>query len=208
MGSGEFLASLVEQLQPASNSRLLPWPGAGVLPGLRSFESFEAWRSYLSQWELTSTVPQPVLEKYRRAQKLYLLGWLDVDLIKAGELIVLSALELAVRGSYGHKLLAQRVSKVRKSPCGKVLKPLDPRDIKFAHLLDYMVTQDGLTDEMLPTVQMFGGRVVCRLRSKDPLRPTLADIRNDAAHGDPFDGWPQCGLIEVTRDLIDYACRS
>jgi hypothetical protein len=37
--------------------------------------------------------------------------------------------------------------------------------------------------------------------------PSLADLRNDSAHGAPFDGFPQSGLLELVRDLIDYAYR-
>jgi hypothetical protein len=38
-------------------------------------------------------------EKYRRAQKLCYLGWIDGDCIKAGELAALVALELALTGT-------------------------------------------------------------------------------------------------------------
>ncbi len=210
MEHDNFLSDLVDQLSPASASRLLPWPGVGQLPGLRSFESFDEWKFYLSQLALTSQVPMPVLEKYQRAQKLYLLGWLDGDLIKAGELVALTALELATRCSYGHKVFAQKVLKAQEAHKAsmKKRKSVSPQDIKFSDLLDYMVVEDGLTDDKLSTVREYGGSVVGRLRLKDPQRPTFADMRNDAAHGNPFDGWPHCGLIEVTRDLIDYACRS
>jgi len=35
----------------------------------------------------------------------------------------------------------------------------------------------------------------------------MADLRNESAHGAPFDGLPQAGLLELVRDLIDYAYR-
>jgi hypothetical protein len=35
----------------------------------------------------------------------------------------------------------------------------------------------------------------------------LVERRNRAAHGDPFDNMPCAGLIEVVRDLIEYAYR-
>jgi hypothetical protein len=38
-------------------------------------------------------------------------------------------------------------------------------------------------------------------------KPSLASIRNDLAHGYPFDGFPYAGLLELVRDLIDYAYR-
>jgi hypothetical protein len=37
--------------------------------------------------------------------------------------------------------------------------------------------------------------------------PTLAQIRNNLAHGYPFDGLPLAGLLELIRDLIEYAFR-
>jgi hypothetical protein len=36
-------------------------------------------------------------------------------------------------------------------------------------------------------------------------QPSLAEIRNKQAHGDPFDGFPCGGLLELARDLIAYA---
>ncbi|MBS2127077.1 hypothetical protein KEX41_02265 [Burkholderia thailandensis] len=41
-----------------------------------------------------------------------------------------------------------------------------------------------------------------------PKAITLAGIRNSLAHGDPFDGLPWGGLLELVRDLIEYAYRS
>jgi hypothetical protein len=37
--------------------------------------------------------------------------------------------------------------------------------------------------------------------------PTLAERRNSLAHGDPFDGPPTAGLLELVRDLINFAYR-
>jgi len=84
-------------------------------------------------------------------------------------------------------------------------------------LLEYMVDVDGLTDARLPFTQHYGGSVIPVLRrgrskhgessSGNASRPTLADIRNSLAHGDPFDGLPWSGLLELVRDLIEYAYR-
>ena len=38
-------------------------------------------------------------------------------------------------------------------------------------------------------------------------KPSLAEIRNSLAHGDAFDALPWSGLLELVRDLIDYAYR-
>jgi hypothetical protein len=38
--------------------------------------------------------------------------------------------------------------------------------------------------------------------------PGLAEIRNQLAHGYPFDGLAYAGLLELVRDLIEYAYRN
>jgi hypothetical protein len=38
-------------------------------------------------------------------------------------------------------------------------------------------------------------------------RPSLWDIRNDLAHGAPLNELPWAGLLELVRDLINYAYR-
>ena len=49
------------------------------------------------------------------------------------------------------------------------------------------------------------GSIIKRLTGE--VRPTLANLRNELAHGYPFDGLPSSGLLEVVRDLVDYAYR-
>ena len=39
------------------------------------------------------------------------------------------------------------------------------------------------------------------------LLPRLAERRNGLAHGDPFEGLPTGGLLELARDLINFAYR-
>ncbi|WP_333885786.1 hypothetical protein [Sphingobium yanoikuyae] len=39
------------------------------------------------------------------------------------------------------------------------------------------------------------------------MKPTLDERRNALAHGDPFDGMPTSGLVELVRDLISFAYR-
>jgi hypothetical protein len=53
-----------------------------------------------------------------------------------------------------------------------------------------------------------GGSVVERLRRGGLAEPSLEEIRNRLAGGYPFDGVPTGGLLELIRDLIDYAYRS
>lgn len=39
------------------------------------------------------------------------------------------------------------------------------------------------------------------------VKPSLAEICNKQAHGDPFDGFPYGGLLDLVRDLVQYAYR-
>ena len=103
--------------------------------------------------------------------------WLgsNTTLIKAGELVALVALELALKNRYGGAF-GQR-----------------PPMLKA--LLRHMVEQDGLTDNQLPFVKRYGGCVLPHIyetdaalakRTQSPPQTTLAGIRNSLAHGDPF----------------------
>jgi hypothetical protein len=69
-----------------------------------------------------------------------------------------------------------------------------------------MVEHDGLTEEKVPMNRRCGrnSKVIGLLTGE--TRPTLAKIRNNLMHGAPFDD-PQAGLLELVRDLIDYAYR-
>src|SRR5665213_3550076 len=88
----------------------------------------------------------------------------------------------------------------------------------LGRLLQHMVEKDGLTDEKIPMFQKYGGSIVANLYEPDASRKarkgtitappmTVAEIRNSLAHGDPFDGLPWSGLLELVRDLIEYAYR-
>lgn len=164
----------------ANDPLLLPWASPGRPGGFLSFARADEWFQFVEGLALSAGVPDIVLAKYHRAQKLYLLGWVDVDLIKAGELVAFTALELALVDRYGKK--------------------------PFAHLLKHMVEADGLTEGKIPLIAKNGGTAIGRLTGES--RPTLADIRNSLAHGDPFDGLPWGSLLELIRDLIEYAYRS
>lgn len=79
------------------------------------------------------------------------------------------------------------------------------RRFPFAALLKHMVEGDGLDDSKLPIITRCGGTAIGQLTGD--VRPTLAQRRNAMAHGDPFDGAPTGGLLELVRDLIEYAYR-
>jgi hypothetical protein len=68
-----------------------------------------------------------------------------------------------------------------------------------------MVDSDGLADAQIPMVVRCGGTAVGQLTGN--THPTLAERRNALAHGDPFDGLPVGGLLELVRDLINFAYR-
>lgn len=165
---------------------LMPWPVPGNPGGFIQFDHADQWRAFISNLDLDSRIPDLVRMKYARAQKLYLLGWIDEDLIKAGELVALTTLELALMERYGANYTK--------------------KDRSFAAVLQHMVNTDGLTDKQIPMIARCGGSVIGQLIGT--TKPTLAQRRNAMAHGDPFDGLPVGGLIELVRDLITFAYRN
>lgn len=164
---------------------LLPWPLLANPGGFIEITRADDWRAIVDGLVINPLIPEIVRAKFERALTLYLLGWLDLGLIKAAELAALVALELAVMDRYGGK-----ISKRKRS---------------FATLLKYMVEVDGLTDAQLPVMVRCGGKAIGQLTGE--TQPTLAERRNKLAHGDPFDGLPTGGLIELVRDLINFAYR-
>lgn len=164
---------------------LLPWPTQGNRGGFLSFEKVADWRAFVESLAIDARIPEIVRAKYARAQTLYLLGWADLSILKAGELAALIALEFALMDRYGGQITKNKRS--------------------FAALLKFMVESDGLTDDRIPIIVRCGGTAVGQLVGA--IHPTLAERRNALAHGDPFDGFPTSGLLELVRDLINYAYR-
>jgi len=119
----------------------LPWPAPGNPGSVITFETATQWRTFVLSLSLPPGIPEIVAAKYRRAQMLYFLAWLYFDLVKAGELVGLATLELALNDRYGDKV--QKRGKYRP----------------FADLLKYMLV-DGLTDDKVPMVQKYGGTVI------------------------------------------------
>ena len=158
---------------------VLHWPARNMPAAFLSFSTLDEWRAFIKGLDLNAAVPEIVTLKFRRAQKLYFIGWIDADVIKAGELVALTALELALKDRYGKR--------------------------SFANLLKHMVARDGLTDQLIPMTRKNGGTVIGQLTGQTRL--SIAEIRNSLAHGDPFDGLPWAGLLELVRDLIEYAYR-
>ena len=172
-------------LQVQHEALLMPWPTDGNLGGFLSFETGAAWRDFIVGLGIDPHIPAIVRAKFDRAQRLYLFGWIDFNLVKAGELAALIALELALMDRYGGAVPRRRRS--------------------FSTLLVHMVEADGLTDAKIPMSVRSGGSAIGQLTGD--VHPTLAERRNLLAHGDPFDGLPTGGLLELVRDLINYAYR-
>lgn len=168
---------------------LLPWPKDGNV--FTTFEDFTEWKRYVDAADLDQRTPLLVADSFRRAQKLYLLGWLDLDTVTAGELAALISLEIALRDRYGQFAPYDRHGR-RKLP-------------KFSDLLLHMVEKDDLSDAVLAEQTGLVRPAVAIVRGE--IKPTLADRRNGMAHGSTFHSLPVGGLLELVRDLIEYAYR-
>jgi hypothetical protein len=186
-----------------------------IRPLVFSFATFDEWRTFVLHFSLRSSVPDIVAAKFERAQKLHLLGWIDYELVMAAELVAMTTLELALRDRYlglekarRQKMIIEKAQIEKRSVIQKEKR--SAANISFADLLTYMVTEDDLTDEKIPmNLRCGGGKIIGFLTGEH--RPTLAERRNGMAHGDAFGssgaGSPCAGLLELIRDLIDYAYR-
>lgn len=188
-----FLDALAKAEDRSSSPLTFMWPMPGFPGGQPlSFSRFSEWQAFVLDLGLRRLVPKTVAAKFERGQKLLLLAWVDFDLFTTGELIAMTALELALKDRYGFKVERRK---------GKSL--LDD-------LLMHMVTKDGLDDSKVPMLQRCGGGSVVGYLTGES-KPTLAERRNGLAHGDPFGmsgaGSYCAGLFEVMRDLIDYTYR-
>lgn len=185
--SDDFLRALAASTNRSSDPLRIVWPVPNNPAAIMEFVTFAEWKDFVLRLGLQRRTPEIVRLKYERAHKLYLLAWLDFDLIKAGELIALTTLELALTDRYGDKVRDKK------------------GQISFSRLLRYLPDHDGLSDAKLPMVQRSGGTAIEFLTGK--AHPSLNEIRNSLAHGYPFDGLPYGGLLELVRDLIEYAYR-
>lgn len=180
------------------------WPAPGNPAALWRFESAGEWQSFIEDLSLDPRIPAIVRLKFERAQKLYVLGWLDIDLIKAGELVALTALELALKDRLG--ALVEPIRTKRPDPASPAGMMTGPPRRSFKRLLAHLVEKEGLTDAQIPMIARCGGTAIGQLIGT--TRPTLDERRNAMAHGDPFDGLPTSGLLELVRDLIMFAYRA
>ncbi|TWC77162.1 hypothetical protein FB593_11824 [Rhizobium sp. SJZ105] len=176
----------------------VPWPIEGNPGAILAFTTPDEWLAFLRERDLHNDVPQIVSNKYARAQRLYALSWLDLDLMKAAELVAITALEAALKERFAG------VSRKERPMLGGLLR--------------HLVLSDGLGNTELPFTRRYGGKAADLLYESEATRkereaqgrsaqPTLLSIRNGLAHGDPFDGLPWSGLLELIRDLIEYVYR-
>lgn len=194
------LRSLAAKLDRSPGGLAVPLPDRDPVLGGHPFKTFREWHEFVDALSLNSTVPIKLGERWTRVQSAYLVSWLSPDLLVAADLVSFAALEYAVMDRYGH-LATPR-------PKYNPKKPNAPMRVSFAKALDNIVTGDGLTDATLPFAKKYGGGVVGRLVQTAPTCPTLPDIRNRLAHGEPLEPGLTSGLLELVRDLIDYAYRS
>ena len=155
----EFIQGVTRAASQISGPLIVPWPERGRADAMRLFATFEAWHEFVTDLGLRESLPLIVTAKFERALKLHLMAWIDFDLIKVGELVSLTTLELALKDRYGNR--------VKKNKRG---------EWKFADLLKFMVTDDGLTDDKLPMIQRYGGSVVPLLTGG--RKPGLSQKKN------------------------------
>lgn len=190
-------------LTPRADPLLLMWPAPGQPAAVLRFDHPEDWRAFVRSLSLDDRIPDIVRLKFERAQKLFLLGWLDADLIKGAELVALTTLELALRDRFGAVVPPVKTKKTDPSSPQAMMAP--PPRYSFKALLKHLVDKEGLTDAQIPMIARCGGTAIGQLTGD--TKPTLDERRNAMAHGDPFDGMPTSGLVELVRDLIMFSYR-
>lgn len=203
----QFHLSVTEAAKFTPGPRKMPWPMPGNLGGFREFEKYLDWQQFVISFELRDGVPLNIRKGFERAQKLYLLAWIDFDLVPAADMTALSALEFAFRDCYFSHIRDRRLDRANNSkiPASKRKKRSSEETILLSELLKYALEHDGLSDNKIPIVARCGGSVIGLLNGD--RRPSLADMRNSRAHGNPFENAAVPGLLEIVRDLIEYAYR-
>ena len=157
----EYLDAIADARDPSLGPLIAPWPMPGNLASMVRFSTFAEWRSFIFALSLRRAVPEIVAAKFESAQKLYVLAWLDFDLIKAGELIALTALELALTDCYAGKENARRRKLVAKKSENekRAISKSEKWWVEytsFADLLKFMVELDGLTQTKSPSIGAAG----------------------------------------------------
>lgn len=161
-----------------------PLQWLGPVPGnpvaLRQFTRLEDWREYAVSLSPRGEPPEVIALGYSRTLRVLYLAWLDASVIKLAELAALATLESAIVIRYQRRFKGLEAA------------------------LKYLVEHAGVTDADLRVVRECGGSVVANLLKASTGGPALSEVRNQLAHGDPFETSPRAGLFEVVRDLTDF----
>jgi len=205
-----FVAALARAAELGPGERTIAWPSPGRLDGFRTFAGFTEWQNVILGFRLRGGVPRNMVDLFDRALNLYLVAWLNFDLVTAGETAAFGALELSLRDCYLSWFQERHIERVVARARGEKRKPtlrenFRPERVQLASLLRHMHERDDLTDDRLPCVRKYGGSVTLLLTGEADLG--LADVRNVRAHGHPFGSGYRSGLLELVRDLIEYAYR-
>lgn len=213
--SPEFVEALaVGAAAKRPGPMIVPWPAQGMPVAFVTFRDFDEWRRAILSYRLVTGLPLDLVELFDRAIKLYLTAWLDFDLVTAAESAAFAALEFSLRSCYLGYFQRRHLEKViaraeseKRSP--ELKENFKPQNIKLSDLLHHMVKVDGLTDEKLPCAQRTGGKIVHLLvkAEEGEIKLGLSDMRNSRSHGETLRTGYQSGLIDVVRDLIEYAYR-
>ena len=206
----EFLDALARAAEISPGERTIPWRAPGRPGGFITFGNFAEWQKVIVGFRLSAGIPRNMADLFDRALKLYLAAWLDFDLVTAGEMAALVALEHSLRDCYLGDFRERHKKKiVARAKSEKRLPTLEenfkPEKIPLAALLRHMHERDGLTDDQLPYVRKYGGSIMRLLTGE--ADPSLAEIRNVRMHGNPFGSGYTSGLLELVHDLIEYAYR-
>lgn len=205
-----LLISLATAAETCPGPRVIPWPAPRQPGGLVTFANFFEWQQVILSFRLPVGVPLAVGELFDRALKLYLAAWLDFDLVMAAKLAAFAALEYSLRDRYlGYfreqhirKSVAQAKNKKREQEIKACFRS---ESISFGSLLKHMYLQDDLTNDKLACARKYGGSIIGRLTNE--IRPGLTELRNVRAHGNPCGSGYQSGLLDLVRDLVEYAYR-
>ncbi len=101
----KFLDAVARAEDRSSSPLTLIWPMPGNVGGrLLSCSAFAEWQAFVLDISLRRAVPDIVAAKFERSQKLLLLAWIDGGLFLTGELVAMTALELALKDRYGDKV--------------------------------------------------------------------------------------------------------
>ncbi|PZR72151.1 MAG: hypothetical protein DI537_47710, partial [Stutzerimonas stutzeri] len=146
------------ELPPRTEPLVLIWPDDGNPAAFWTFAEPADWRSFVSHLSLDPRIPDITRLKFERAQKLFLLGWLDVDLMKGAELVALTALELALKDCFGN--VVPRIPGKKINPSSPEAMMAQPIRYSFKALLKHLVVGEGLTDAQLPIIARCGGTAI------------------------------------------------